>query len=170
MSSRNPFQRRNHRNIILDILGCLKRFPETRYAIGVNVNLKYRDLNRYLGQLVNTGLIDAKTEGGRVFYRLTAKGSDFLGSHRPKSHSFAKSDIYDSGSTKERKECLKTELFLFGKKIYERRRIESISPVPNEIDEESLISIKGKVETLPSSSVNASIDRKKKRHERYAVA
>ena len=76
---RMPHTRRSKIHIYVDILKLVYRKGKAKPThILYGANLSHQRLKRYLGLLVDNNFVDMINEGGRVYYRITPKGLEFV--------------------------------------------------------------------------------------------
>ena len=70
-------KRRDRLVIMAEIIGISKRVSSKTHIM-FKANLSFSQLNQYLELLWNTALLEKLTVNGKVFYRATQKGLEFL--------------------------------------------------------------------------------------------
>lgn len=69
---------RSHFEIIALLVEAVKDNSATRFSIMTHAGINCTQLKKYLQSLTQMGFIDGCINNGRVFYRASAKGLDFL--------------------------------------------------------------------------------------------
>jgi predicted transcriptional regulator len=73
----NKPKRRDKLIIMMDILNISKK-QTSKTRIMSKANLSYSQLNEYIDFLVNHGLLEVLISGGKVCYKVTKKGTQFI--------------------------------------------------------------------------------------------
>jgi predicted transcriptional regulator len=70
-------KRRDKLVIMMDILNISKK-QTSKTRIMSKANLSYSQLNEYIDFLVNHSLLETLSSGGKVYYKVTKKGTEFI--------------------------------------------------------------------------------------------
>jgi len=73
-------KRRDRLYIMAEILRIAKN-GSLKTHLMYGANLSFAQLNDYLSFLISTGLLKTVQEGGRLIYKTTSKGLEFLTNH-----------------------------------------------------------------------------------------
>ena len=69
---------RSHFEIIASMLEALKDECTSKYSLMKHTGTNFVELKKYLESLTEMGLIEANTENGRILYKASDRGIDFL--------------------------------------------------------------------------------------------
>jgi predicted transcriptional regulator len=72
---------RSHFEIIALVIEAVKDDFASRFSIMMHANLNCSQLKKYLQPLIEIGFIETNVRNGRVIYKASEKGLDFLGKY-----------------------------------------------------------------------------------------
>jgi predicted transcriptional regulator len=118
----NSSKRRDRLVIMAEIIGIAKK-GSSKTHIMFKANLSFSQLNQYLTLLSNTGLLEKTAINGRVIFKATSKGLDFMERQQ---------QVIDmlNENTGLYRNCVKTSPFVFNTFQTSKSFTETIHKVP----------------------------------------